>query len=168
MRPYRSYQGAIVEALSNKLYVDPILTNMIRHHAGDGDDEETRRAYDGFLRFVTLQRIERDHVDVVLQLAGRRLGFQGVNLLTTSARTDQGVVRVSCASKLSEQLFWDGRSLKCENSVLPETIRSTMRGRPLGELVQHPYLPDDLPIASLTQGTSHWVAHFNAPKRQTA
>jgi hypothetical protein len=167
MRPYRNLQGRIVEQMGPKLYVDPVLSSLIRHHVGEGDDEDTVRLTAGLLRFVSL-RIERDHLDVLLQMLPNPLPFAAVNLSTRTDGMAHDVVRITCSTLLAPGVFWDGSSLKCENSVLPESVRTIARGMPLGDLVGHPYLPTDLPLASITQGKTHWVANFKAPKRQGA
>lgn len=167
MRPYRNLQGYVVEQMGPKLYVDPILSCLIRHHVGEGDDAETVRLTEGLLSFVSL-RIEREHLDVVLGMLPNPLPFAAVNLGARTDRLANGVVRTSCSTLLAPGVFWDGRSLKCENSILPESVRTIARGMPLGDLVGHPYLPIDLPLSSISQGKTHWIANFKVPRRQVA
>jgi len=156
LNQYRTFRGHIVEQMADGRMVDPVIMAMTRHHA-ETDEERSH-----IIEFCSVQGFDVRHLNILLLNMGRRTPFLGLNVMV---RAQEDGRMVTCTTKLNDSLFWSDNRLKCDDSVLPETIRTTMRGKGLGHLVEHPYLPKDLPLASITQGKTHWVAMFNVNRK---
>lgn len=156
MTNYRIFRNNIVEKLPDGRHVDPVLMSMARHHG------ETDEQIDEIVEFCSLRPIHVRQLDILLRNIGRRIPFLGSAIGVTTWEGDRLAI---CTMNMGNGLVWGSNQLKCSDSVIPETLRVTMRGRALGEVVEHPYLPKDLVLATVTQAKDHWVANFDAKRR---
>lgn len=152
MNKYRLFRSKIVQQMPDKTVVDPVLMCMIEHHAKTVEDAAAIRA------FCTEPGFRLRHLQILLENIGNRTPFLGLNI---SVNTWEENRMATCSMKVSQDVFWADNLLKCNNCMLPETLLGTMRGRGLGELIDHPYLPKDLVIAKVTQGKTHLVVSFD-------
>lgn len=156
MSGYRIFRGNIVETRSNGKHIDPVLMNMARHHC-ETDDE-----IDQLIEFLGLRPIHHRQLDILLRHMGRRVPFLGTSVAIDAWEGDR---LITCTMTMGNGLVWSRNRLIYQNGVIPETLRTTLRGRGLGELVLHPYLPTDLTLANMTQAKDHWSVNFDAKRR---
>lgn len=157
---YVRHDNAIVEELPDGVLVDPFLMCVIRHHA----DTEEERA--DMLRMCCGQSVSKDQLAVLLKYMGNG---QPLLMQSIGSTSKKGNKVFSCRLSMRDgNLHWDGDRLSVRLQKLPETVMSAMVGRPLKDVIAHPYYPQDLEIASVKERDQGWMLELTIPTRQEA
>lgn len=128
--------------------LDPVLFAVIHHHADSKDDRLD------LIEFVRTGVTGIDQLRVLLKHLGNRrpLLMDAFSTGTTAGRLPgRGGAKLrnaTCTMSLDHgRVCWGQGRLTVNRMKLPETVLSNLDGRPLGDVVDHPYLPGDLVIA---------------------
>lgn len=155
MAIFRRLRDTVVEEVGNRL-VDPVLMAFVRHHADTEDDREDLLSYLGQTGVVDWTR---------LAVLTKHLGTRRTLLLATIEIEAFNGGR-TLVSKIDfgehHQLWWKaGRLIQYEN-MPPQTIAAALPGRPLSDLIEHPYLPRDILIDTFESSDARWSASLRA------
>lgn len=127
--------------------LDPVLFAIVRHHA---DSEEDRVDLVEFMRTGVVGVAQ---LRILLRHLGNRrpLLMDGFSTSTTAGRlpgrSGAKLRNATCTMSLDNgRASWAQGRLTVNRLKLPETVLSNLDGRPLGDVVDHPYLPGDLVI----------------------
>lgn len=149
--------GNIVLEMMHGSKLDPFLANFVRYHA----EPEQQPALIEFMRtdptfrqitlFTSLLKNPRE-------LLVSEMRIQELGLANTES------LQLRCVAKVPDgHIVWDtGREISCRRRI-PETIGETLVGQPLSALIEHPYLPADLPISYFNQNALNWMVTTTMP-----
>jgi hypothetical protein len=137
--------------------VDRVSMAIVRHHA---DASADRRDIVEMLRTgASMAQLE-----ILLRHLGNRrtLLMSSFSTTTTNGRLpgrNGGRLRnVACSMSLrSGQVVYGGGRLTLTHLTLPDTVMTGLVGRPVSTVIEHPYLPDDLVIASVRRQDTRGV-----------
>lgn len=153
---YREYNFCILEDIGDRL-VDPVLMSIIRHHANEHLEQRD------IIEFCS-ESFHAQQLDKLLRRCGKRESLAVKTISVENGFDTYGTQKpVTIASvEMSDMLRWEGgRFLACTGTI-PESTANALVGKPLRHLLEHPYLPSDLPIRQVVTHDTHWTATFSA------
>lgn len=156
--PMRDMIGSTpVEHVQGHL-VDHVLMNVVRHHAASEDD--ARDLLDYMLESADLDMCR---LSILLRHLGRRLPLSLGGMKLQRLDASKGVLaRIDFGPERDMQ--WRGGSLSLRERPLPDSAAMLVNGRPLGDLVVHPYLDPTMIVANFGQAAGTWRMTLEFPK----
>lgn len=129
--------------------IDVMLSTMIRHHVTT--DEE----FADVLEFMTMP-CDMKHFGILVRHIGRKLPL-AVNYLNIERQHENNTLRGYM--HFGPELYW-GRGQLIIGTRLPEAVLMALEGRLMTEVIDHPYIPRTLRIASMRpeKGSNRWIA----------
>jgi hypothetical protein len=129
--------------------IDVMLTTMIRHHV------TTEQEFADVLEFMKMP-CDVKHFDILFRNMGRRLPL-AVSWLNVERQRGDTIMRGNM--HFGPELYWSNGQL-IVGARMPEAVLMALEGRLMTEIVDHPYMPRTLRIASMRQErtSSRWVA----------
>lgn len=151
----------MVEEIGGGNHADPFLMTLIRHHS------ETPEDVDELVSFCRHQGFHIRHLEILLKRFGRRIPLMATRVSTT---TWSGERMLRCTDLIMQAggLRWHGGLLMSEGHPIPESVANAVRGRTLGEVIEHPYMPQGLVIDAFEQDGDRWTMRFKALTRKGA
>lgn len=149
MTTLHTFHGAIVEPFDD-LFVDVVLLTMARHHAAC--DDEIRAIID----YVSCDTVNRRQFDMFLTHIGHRRRFLADAIEVNVHKARRTIVATLAFS--AHGMRWRAGLLSMDGGPPPSIITTALTGRPLRDLVEHPYLPPHACIGSMTARGDGWTA----------
>lgn len=146
-----------VERIEGRL-VDHIVMNMIRHHAPEPRDAADLLAYLSEGDGMEGDGVDMTRLSILLRHLGRRVPLELAEM--TIKRPSSGALIARIDFGPDRDMTWRGGTLSIRAGPLPETIATRMTGRPLGDVLDHPYLHPSMPIAHFSQTGPLWRLGF--------
>lgn len=151
---YESRNGSPMRRMGDRL-VDPVLATIVERHVPP-------RHRDKLLAFCE-SGFGWAQMKIVLGLM--EVDVDGLLAEDVSGEHWDGDKAIIATAELQGHLRWRGKDgrISLPAPTPSETIRMGMVGRPLGELCQHPCLPDDLRIARIDRLAQVWEVTLDLP-----
>lgn len=147
--------GLVTETLGD-IRIDGALAQMLRHHTSTGDE------FDDAVRFCQ-EPFTQSQLDLLLKRMGPGLPI-AVDTVHVERKNRSKVLR--CDMRLSLHIRWTSGRVLVSTCHLPETMAIAAVGRPLADVVSHPYLPVGLVVGSVEEQYGMWVLQPSATERR--
>lgn len=129
--------------------LDIALDGLIRHHTSDADEYADAVAF-------CREPFQKKQLDILF----RRMGG-GIPLKISYIKVDrkQGDTILRAYMRLTDGVTWQSGRLIMDSALLPETLATALPGRPLSDIIVHPYLPADLTVGKVEKEKTgpRWV-----------
>lgn len=148
-----AFHGTVVAPFRH-MHVDPVLLTLARHHSLDDDDVYA------ILDFVSCAKVEMRQFGILLSNIGRRRAplIDGIEV-STYGGSDTMLSNMTFAG---HGMKWIGGRISLRRDMPPDTVVTALAGRPLRDLVTHPYLPTDVRIDTLNPRDDGWSVGLRA------
>lgn len=150
-------QGSVVKRHVTRslrvVHLDPMLLGLIRYHASDAGEE------DDLIEFCD-HPVRLEQLAIVVRLLKRPRPLL-IDEISVDQRDDAITAHMQ-KGLASDSIEWSWRSNTVVHfgATVPETIAQRLVGRPLGDLMTHPYMPTDLVITDFHKGENGFSAVF--------
>jgi hypothetical protein len=135
-----------------------MLMNVVRHHAPDPDDARDLLDY-----MLETDELDMTRLSILLRHLGRRLPLAlGEMKLQRLAASRSVLARIDFGPERDMQ--WRGGTLSLRDAPLPESMALRIDGRPIGDLIIHPYLDPTMLIANFGQAGGTWRMSLVVPR----
>lgn len=142
---YRMVQGHLFDEFHGVL-VDPFLLALIRHHT-DAQKEQT-----DIVRFCS-SPFDTEQLSILLPLLESKRNILDVEL--TKLANSQGIaVKIDFGD-----IWWHPKGEIVFVGRPPDVILSALPGRPVSDVLEHPYVPRDMIVDGVSEGGGLWKIH---------
>lgn len=138
--------GLIVE-MHGEVRLDAGLATMLRHHTS------TPEEFDAAVRFCQ-DPFSPQQLEILLAHMGPRLPISVEDVHVE--RKNYGKV-LRCDMQFRAGLRWTSGRIVMSKSHLPDTLAAVITGRPLSDVIDHPYIPRGLVIREVEEQNGQWI-----------
>lgn len=146
---YRLHRGSIGMEIHGKI-LDPIFIGMLQHHAVTQEERED-------IIHLAFEHVGDRSLPTLFKYIGSRRPLEVETLHIEPWGKRQIVTSVEMKGEAG--VSWRNNILSGRGE-LPETTLLRMPGQGARNLVDHPYIPEDLIIHAITQKGMRWEASF--------
>ena len=136
-----------VNAGHEDVVIDAAYAQLLRHHTSTPEEMADVVAFSQET-FTTRQ------LGILFANMGPRLPLL-VPDMRIERKRQGGLLRADLRFDL--HVRWSSGRLKVSQSMIPHTLATAMTGRPMRAVLDHPYVPDDLVVASVGERDGTWV-----------